>query len=306
MKKIALCLSLAFALFTAGKAFATTPADSLSMTFGKMYGYGVSEQLKHDKDSLRLQKSEFLKGMKAVLDADTSNVGYIDGLSFGTQIAQTVKQIKAREKVDIDTRLFLQAFEPAFMSATGTDLQSMQGAFMSLLKRVSDENKAKDPVAIANAKAGNEFLAQLLKKDKKVKRTPSGLCYKVITKGSGATFKDDDEIEVKYRGTHIDGSEFDKSGDKTVAMSPKGVVPGFGEALKMMSPGAKYMVYIPSHLAYGLNGGGPIKANETLVFELETVGLKAKPAPAATTPAKQAEKKEAPEAQKVEAPATQK
>jgi len=78
---------------------------------------------------------------------------------------------------------------------------------------------------------------------------------------------------VKYKGTKIDGSVFDES-KEAVAMSPVSVVPGFKEALLMMSPGAQYIIYVPGELAYGVDGRMPrIEPNETLIFELETIGV---------------------------------
>ena len=116
-----------------------------------------------------------------------------------------------------------------------------------------------------------EFIAKL-KKNKKVIFTESGLAYTIDVKGTGKTFAESKSIDTKYVGKHLDGSVFDKS-ETPVAMDPNRMIKGFGEGLRLMSPGAKFTLYIPARLAYGINGGGRgiIKRNEMLIFEVETV-----------------------------------
>ena len=98
--------------------------------------------------------------------------------------------------------------------------------------------------------------------------------YKVVKEGKGEKFKKTDRIMVKYAGRHLNGEEFDSSKGEAVPFNPAQVVPGFGEMLLLMNPGAVYTIYIPAELAYGLNGQAPvIEPNEMLIFEVETVGL---------------------------------
>jgi FKBP-type peptidyl-prolyl cis-trans isomerase FkpA len=96
------------------------------------------------------------------------------------------------------------------------------------------------------------------------------LQYKVITPGKGAHPTDADVALVNYEGKLLDGKTFDKSQQPT-PMPIKGVVPGFSEALKLMSKGAKYHVWIPAKLGYGEKGAGPIPANATLAFDIEMI-----------------------------------
>ena len=141
----------------------------------------------------------------------------------------------------------------------------------SQLKRAQAEAKAKDPKAIENKKAGEAFLAKKAK-EAGYQKTPSGLVYKVITEGAGENFTDKDVVMVNYVGKHIDGKEFDSS-KEPVPFQTSQVVPGFAEMLKLMKPGMKVEVIIPGDLAYGPEGREPtIGSNETLVFEMETVG----------------------------------
>ena len=126
-------------------------------------------------------------------------------------------------------------------------------------------------VAEANKKEGEEFLASNKTKEGVV-TTASGLQYKVITAGTGPSPKASDKVSVHYRGTLIDGTEFDSSyrRGEPVSFPVKGVIAGWTEALQLMKEGAKWELYIPSELAYGPGGtGGPIGPNATLIFEVE-------------------------------------
>ncbi len=137
---------------------------------------------------------------------------------------------------------------------------------------VSSAVKA-DPVAFGNKKMGAEFLAKKAKEAGYTK-DKSGIVYKVLTSGSGANFTEKDVVMTKYVGKHIDGKEFDSSKGQAIPYSMEYVIPGFGEMLKLMKPGMKVEVIIPDELAYGVEGIPPaIGPCETLVFELETVGV---------------------------------
>jgi FKBP-type peptidyl-prolyl cis-trans isomerase len=130
-----------------------------------------------------------------------------------------------------------------------------------------DENKA----------AGEKFLAENAKKPN-IKTTASGLQYEVLTPGKGKTSPAaTDNVTVHYKGTSIDGKEFDSSysrGEPT-SFPLNGVIPGWTEGVQLMTEGAKYKFYIPSSLAYGENGvgGGTIGPNETLIFEVELIKI---------------------------------
>ncbi len=252
-----------------------TPSDSLSYYFGEMWGNGVGGELTQGPDSAKLNKASFIKGLEISLLADTSNVSYSQGLAVGSQLVSTFQQIKKQNNVDIDPKIVLDAFKKAFLSDSIKSPQEAQTKVMALMQKISEENKAKSPEAIANKKAGEAFINDAMKKDATIKKTESGLAYKEVTPGKGAKFTATDKVKVKYTGKHIDGKEFDASGDTPRSFSPMAVVPGFKEGLLMMSPGAKYILYIPGDLAYGVEGQpmGGIAPNETLVFEVETIGI---------------------------------
>ena len=223
-------------------------ADTLSMKMGEMYGYGLSEQF--TKRDSAFDKDEFVRGFEMGL--------------------------KEQNNVDLNTYIFASEFKKAFTSDSAVNPMLLQGEVNMLMQKEMRAAKERNPKAIANREAGKKFIEDLVKNDTAVKVTESGLAYKVVKPGKGAQFKTTDRIMVKYKGTKIDGSVFDESKEARV-MSPVSVVPGFKEGLLMMSPGASYVLYVPGELAYGVDGrGAKIEPNETLIFEVETVGLEQK------------------------------
>ncbi len=127
-----------------------------------------------------------------------------------------------------------------------------------------------------NRKDGEVFLAKN-KMNEGVMTLPSGLQYKILKKGEGRKPTDADTVEVQYRGTLIDGKEFDSSykRNQPATFPVKGVIKGWTEVLQLMPVGSKWQVFIPSALAYGERGAGSdIGPNATLVFEIELVAIK--------------------------------
>ena len=158
---------------------------------------------------------------------------------------------------------------------------------------------ASKEAAVKNAAEGEKFLAENKKKDG-VKTTASGLQYKVLKEGTGPSPKETDTVTTNYKGTLIDGTEFDSSekhgGPATFRVT--GVIKGWTEALQMMKTGSSYQIFVPSNLAYGEKARSQeIGPNSTLVFELELLSIvppestavppSAQGTPAAIAPAKQ-------------------
>ncbi|MDE0119351.1 MAG: FKBP-type peptidyl-prolyl cis-trans isomerase [Bdellovibrionales bacterium] len=123
-----------------------------------------------------------------------------------------------------------------------------------------------------NMEQGKVFLEANSKKTD-VKTTPSGLQYKVLKEGAGDSPSAADSVEVHYRGTLIDGTEFDSSykRNQTITFPLNGVIAGWTEGLQLMKEGAKYEFYIPAELAYGSSGTGRIPPNSVLIFEVELI-----------------------------------
>jgi FKBP-type peptidyl-prolyl cis-trans isomerase FklB len=135
---------------------------------------------------------------------------------------------------------------------------------------------AQDNPAIRNIVKGKEYLAENGKR-KEVKTTATGLQYEVLKEGTGASPKATSTVEVHYKGTLIDGTEFDSSYKRgqTISFPLNRVIPGWTEGLQLMKEGGKGRLVIPSNLAYGAAGAPPvIGPNETLVFEIELVKVK--------------------------------
>ena len=124
-----------------------------------------------------------------------------------------------------------------------------------------------------NRKQGEAFLAQN-KLQPGVKTTSSGLQYKVLRAGTGKTPGNDDTVRVNYRGTLVNGAEFDKSKGGPTEFGVTGVIRGWTEALKLMKEGAQWQLFIPPQLAYGERGNPSIGPNSTLIFEVELVEIK--------------------------------
>ena len=127
-----------------------------------------------------------------------------------------------------------------------------------------------------NKKEGEAFLAENKKKSG-IKALPSGLQYKVITEGKGKSPKATETVTVHYRGTLIDGTEFDSSYKRgqPATFPVGGVIKGWTEALQLMKVGSKWQLFIPSNLAYGPQGAGQvIGPNATLIFEIELLAIK--------------------------------
>ena len=134
-----------------------------------------------------------------------------------------------------------------------------------------------NPGVFKNVESGEKFLAQNKSKPG-VKTTASGLQYEVITEGKGKKPTAADTVEVNYKGTLIDGTEFDNSYKRgqSISFPLNGVIRGWTEALQLMPVGSKYKLYIPNQLGYGMNDTGPIPGGSVLVFEVELLNIKGK------------------------------
>ncbi|MCW9712113.1 FKBP-type peptidyl-prolyl cis-trans isomerase [Aliifodinibius salicampi] len=146
--------------------------------------------------------------------------------------------------------------------------QIVQSYQMKAQQRAQEEQKKE---AAENQQKGEEFLAEN-RNNEGVQVTDSGLQYKVMEEGSGESPTASDEVKVHYRGTLLDGTEFDSSYDGDPVQFPLNqVIPGWTEGVQLMQEGAKYKFWIPGELGYGSNPrpGGPIGPNETLTFEVE-------------------------------------
>jgi FKBP-type peptidyl-prolyl cis-trans isomerase len=159
-----------------------------------------------------------------------------------------------------------------------------RNAMMEKRKQEDEKRKAEAP---KNKADGEAFLAQKAK-EPGVTKLDSGLEYKVIKEGTGATPKPGDTVSALYKGTFINGKEFDSTANRgnqpfKFVVGQGQVIKGWDEAVQKMKVGSKWEIYVPSDLAYGENGRGQIGPNETLVFELELLDVTPGQKPAAST-----------------------
>jgi FKBP-type peptidyl-prolyl cis-trans isomerase len=188
-------------------------------------------------------------------------------------------QLKA-QNLDLDPTLFMDGFR-AMISGSKTlltvdEAKAALNVYQSeLVQKQADATKA---LAEKNKKDGEAFLAANKAKEGVV-TLESGLQYKILKAGDGNKPKEDDTVVCNYRGTSIDGTEFDSSykRNQPATFPVKGVIKGWIEALQLMPAGSKWQLFVPGNLAYGENGRPPIIGpNATLVFEVELISVEIK------------------------------
>lgn len=199
-----------------------------------------------------------------------------ESYALGVNIARRLKE----QPVDLDQPALVQGFKDEL---SGGKVQLTDDQVEAELKQLTVEANAKaqeaqQKAAEVNMKEGQDFLAA--NKDKEgVKVLPSGLQYKVEKEGAGPKPTAADTVVCNYRGTFIDGKEFDSSYKRgqPATFPVGGVIKGWTEALQLMPVGSKWQLYIPSELAYGTRGaGGVIGPNQTLIFDVELLSIKGK------------------------------
>lgn len=197
--------------------------------------------------------------------------------AIGKQVADNL----TRQSLDVDPDVLMKGLKDELAGKSlMTDAEAhttMSQLFAEL--RAKQEEKMKE-AGEANKKEGEAFLAANKSKEGVV-TTPSGLQYKVIKQGTGPKPTTSDTVVCNYRGTLINGKEFDSSYKRgePATFPVGGVIKGWTEALQLMPVGSKYELYIPSELAYGERGAGPdIGPNTTLIFEVELLSIQGKDA----------------------------
>ena len=291
MKKVTFIMTLAAAAALssctaqAPKANLSTDIDSLSYAIGMARTEGLDQFLMQQGiDST--QMAEFIKGFnEGATKIEQKDVAYMTGLQVGQMVSKQWvegfnQQIFGNDSThSLSRENLLAGFIAGVVGKGQMDKMFAQGYMqtqMEIVREKALEKQYADVIA-----EGKKFLEENKAKEGVV-TTESGLQYKILTKGTGAIPADTSYVQVNYKGTLIDGTEFDSSykrKDKDGKSQPatfraNQVIKGWTEALTMMPVGSKWELYIPYDLAYGSRAtGANIKPFSTLIFEVELVGI---------------------------------
>ncbi len=202
------------------------------------------------------------------LETDAQKMGYIIGMDIGSSLRQ--------QGTELDLAAVYDAIKAVYngeeLAMTPEEAATIRQSFTA--KRRAEAENEREGLAATNAAEGDKFLLENHSKEG-VQITDSGLQYKVIDLGDGPKPTATDKVKVHYRGTLLNGEEFDSSyaRGEPISFQLDRVIPGWTEGVQLMSVGSKFMFYIPSNLAYGPDGGGPIGPNATLIFQIELLGI---------------------------------
>lgn len=204
------------------------------------------------------------------LKSQKEKLSYAMGVDMGNNLK--------RQSIDIDPDVLARGLKDSLLGGktlmNDAEILEVKNTFQREMMKKQEEERKK--LSETNKKEGAAFLEENKKKEG-FKTLPSGLQYKVIAEGNGKSPKTTDTVTVNYRGTLIDGTEFDSSYKRgqPATFPVNGVIPGWTEALQLMNEGAKWQIVIPSNLAYDEKGAGnSIGPNAVLVFEVELISVK--------------------------------
>ena len=218
-------------------------------------------------------------GTPAVLKTDKDKRSYAIGLNIGAKVANELKA----GGVDMDSAVLARGIRDSLTGAKHLMTDEEVKATLTALEAELREKARADyeTMAAANKKQGDDFLTANKSKEG-VQTLPSGLQYKVLKAGAGPKPAGTDKVSCNYKGTFLDGKEFDSSekhGGKPVTFGVSEVIKGWTEALQLMPVGSKWQLFVPSDLAYGPRGAGQeIGPNTALIFEVELVSIEPKTA----------------------------
>lgn len=209
------------------------------------------------------------KDKKLTLETQKQKVSYSIGIDIGKNFKQS--------EIDIDLEALAQGVKDAISDSTPKLTEQQMEEAMRQLQQdvVAKRNESAKKAGEKNKLEGETFLAENAKKEGVI-TLPSGLQYKVLKQGDGKKPKLTDQATANFRGTLIDGTEFESSykGGKPVSFQVNEMIAGWTEALQLMPVGSKWQLFIPSNLAYGeRERGGGIGPNATLIFEIELLSI---------------------------------
>lgn len=255
-------------------------SDSLSYAAGMALTNGLLPYLMQSLNVDTAYMTDFVRGFNEIVNSGDSPQmnAYAAGMSIANQVKGQMLQNMTSEFTDtpdsIIKPLVFRGFADA-LSGNTTVMKQDDAEKLFMEKRTSNQAAKQEKLYGANKKAGKEFL-EANKMKEGVKTTASGLQYKILTQGTGATPKSTDRVKVHYEGKLVNGTVFDaskKHGSEPMVFGANQVIKGWTEALCMMPVGSKWELYIPYDLAYGERNMGQIPPYSTLIFTVELLGI---------------------------------
>ncbi len=205
------------------------------------------------------------------LETEQQKLGYIIGMDIGSSLKQ--------QGADLDIETLIDALRATYndepLAMTTEEATTIRNEYIAQRRAAAEQER--QSAAAKNAAEGDAFLLENRNKEGVV-MTDSGLQYKVLTMGDGPKPLATDKVTVHYRGTLLNGQEFDSSYSRNqpATFGLNQVIPGWTEGVQLMPVGSKFQFFIPSGLAYGENGPPSIGPNATLIFEVELLGIEGK------------------------------
>lgn len=277
---IAATAALASCTGKSPKANLKSDIDSLSYSIGMSQTQGLKDYLVGRMEMDTAYMDEFVKGLnEGVKKTSKKENAYFAGLQIGQQIKnQMIKGINKELFGEDSTKtISVDNFLAGFVAGTlnkDAKMTMKQAQEYTQKNMEAIKGKAMEKTYGDNKKKGEAFLAAN-KSKAGIVTTPSGLQYKIEKAGTGAIPTDTSKVKVNYRGTLIDGTEFDSSYKRKepATFVANQVIKGWTEALKLMPVGSKWTIYVPQQLGYGSRESGQIKPFSTLVFEVELLEI---------------------------------
>lgn len=218
-------------------------------------------------DNIKNFKNPFSRDSGSSLKTEEEKVSYL--------LAYILTENTKKSEENLNQESFLQGVKDSLNNQpSALSQEEMERIFRNIQQKAFIKNQRQE--GERHKMEGQKFLEENRKRTE-VKVTDSGLQYEVLTEGTGRSPKAENSVEVHYRGTLINGIEFDSSYKRkeSISFPLNGVIKGWTEGLQLMKEGAKYKFYIPSDLAYGERGAGQsIPPNATLIFEVELIKVK--------------------------------
>lgn len=257
----------------------TAQIDTFSYAMGLAQTMGLKDFVVNRMGVDTLYMGDFVKGLKEGIKVgdDKKKAAFFTGIQIGQQVNTQIIPGVTRDVLGASGELNKNNFMAGFVAGVtekGLLMHPMEAQEVTM--RLMEELKSQlmEEQYGPNKAEGVAFLDSIAKTEGVVK-TESGLCYKVVTEGKGDVPASTDRVKVHYRGTLIDGTEFDSSykRNEPTTFGANQVISGWTEALTMMPVGSKWILYIPQELAYGSRDMGQIKPFSTLIFEVELLEI---------------------------------